>query len=137
MTLQIKIDADEVTEALDRLDKRASADAVKKALRAGAKYLRPKVKAAAPKGPSGNERRKVGYRVRRSKTAHSDYYAVVNSFSRHHHLVVDGSAPRFTKAGAARGRMPANPYIGRVADANQDAALAIAEAELARQLDLE
>jgi len=137
MTLEIKVDADEVTRALDQLDKRDSAKAVKTALRAAGKFLKPKVKTAAPKGPTGNLRRKVGYRVKRSKTANADYYAVVTSFSRHRHLVIDGTGPRFTKSGAFRGRMPSNPFVTRVADANEDAALRVAIDELSRQLDLE
>lgn len=137
MTLEIRVDADEVTRALDQLDARGSAKALKDAVRASGRYLKPKVKAAAPKGPTGNLRRKVGARVKRSRVEAGSYYAVVTSFARHRHLVISGTKNRFTKAGAFRGRMPANPFISRVADAHEDAAIRIAQDELARQLGLE
>lgn len=135
MTLEIRVDADEVTKALDELDKRGSTKAVKAAVRKAGQFLKPKVKAAAPVGPTGNLKRKVGYRTKRGRNG--DYYSVVRSFARHHHLVVDGTRDRYTHAGAFRGRMPTNGFVSRVADANEDQALRIAEEELARQLDLE
>ena len=136
MTLQIRIDAKEVEQALDDLDSKQSKSALTKAVTAAAKYLKPKVRAAAPKGPTGMLRRKVGYkRVRRPRTA--DVGTIVTSFAPHRHLVIQGTGNRFTKAGAFRGRMPANPFVDRVASANESAALRIAEEELARQLGLE
>lgn len=135
MTLDIKVDADEVTRALDNLDKRGSAKALKAAVRAGGKFLKPKVKAEAPKGATKNLSKKVGSRVKKGRSG--DYFAAVRSFARHHHLVVQGTGARFTKSGAFRGRMPANPYVDRAADAWEDAAIRVAEDELAKQLDLD
>ena len=137
MSLEIRVDADEVTRALDQLDKKQTKGAITKALTAAAKFLKPKVKAAAPKGPTGNLRRQVRYkRVRRPRTA--DAGIVVTSFARHRHLVLQGTRDRFTKGSHAfRGRMPANPFVDRVADANENAAIRIAEQELIRQLGLE
>lgn len=137
MSLEIRVDADEVTRALDELDKRQTKTALNKALTAAAKFLKPLVKAAAPKGPTGNLRRQVRYkRVRRPKTA--DVGTVVTSFARHRHLVLQGTRDRFTKGSHAfRGRMPANPFIDRVANRYEEQAIRIAEAELIRQLDLE
>ena len=63
MSFSIRIDADEVTKALDQLDKRDSTKAIKAAVKAGGTYLKPKVRAEAPKGPTGTLRRKVGVRV--------------------------------------------------------------------------
>ena len=136
MTLDIRIDADEVTRALDKLDNRDSAKALKAAVRKGGQFLKPKVKAAAPKGPTGNLRKKVGTRVKKSRQ-HNGFYAVTTSFARHRHLVIEGTVDRFTKSGAFRGRMPANPFVSRVADQWEDAAIQVAQDELARQLDLE
>jgi hypothetical protein len=136
VSLDIRIDADEVTRALDKLDKRGSQKALKAAVRAGGKYLKPKVKAAAPKGATKNLSKKVGSRVKKGRKS-GDYFAAVRSFARHHHLVVQGTRPRFTRNGAFRGRMPANDYVDRVADAHEDAAIRAAEEELVRQLDLE
>lgn len=136
VTLDIKIDADEVTRALDNLDKRQSAKALKAAVRAGGKFLKPKVKAEAPKGATKNLSKKVGSRVKKGRQS-GDYFAAVRSFARHHHLVVQGTGARFTKSGAFRGRMPANAYVDRVADQWEDAAIRVAEDELASQLDLD
>jgi hypothetical protein len=136
MSLEIRVDTREVTEALDKLDNRESSKALKGAIRKAGQFLKPKVKAEAPKGPTGNLRKKVGSRVRKSRR-HNGFYAAVRSFAPHHHLVVQGTNDRFTKAGAFRGRMPQNAYVDRAADMWEDAALDIAEDELARQLDLE
>lgn len=136
MSLEIRVDSSEVTAALDELDKRQSATAVKAAVRKAGNFLKPKVKAAAPVGPTGNLRKKVGSRVKKSRKENG-YYAVVTSFAKHRHLVIDGTTDRYTKAGAFRGRMTPNPFISRVADANEDQALRIAEDELAKQLGLE
>lgn len=133
--LTIRIDAEEVTRALDNLDKRQSAKAMKAAVRAGGKYLKPKMKADAPVGPTGNLRKKVGSRVKKGRKS-GDYFAAVRSFSRHHHLVVMGTRDRFTKSGAFRGRMPANDFVARVADAHEEGAIHAAQEELLRQLDL-
>lgn len=141
MSLEIRVDTREVTEALDKLDNRESADAMKKAIRKGVQYLKPKVKAEAPKARKsknpGNLRKNVKYKVKKSRKYSGAYYGVVRSFARHHHLVVDGSKRRFTKGtGAFRGVMPTNAYVDRVADSDGDVALDIAEAELVRVLGL-
>lgn len=136
MSLDIRIDADEVTRALDKLDSRESAGALKGAVRAAGKFLKPKVKAEAPKGPTGNLRKKVGSRVKKGRRS-GDYFSAVRSFAPHHHLVVQGTNDRFTRSGAFRGRMPTNPYVDRAADKWEDTAISIAEQELIRQLDLE
>ena len=135
MTISIKVDASEVTDALDSLDSKGSAKALKAAVRKSAVFLKPKVKAEAPKGKTGNLKKRVGYRTKKGRNG--DPYSVVRSFAPHHHLVVDGTRDRFTRSGAFRGQMPSNSYISRVADANEDQALRVAEEELARQLDLE
>lgn len=134
--LEIRVDADEVTRALDNLDKRQSTKAIKAAVKKAGQFLKPKVKAAAPKGPTGNLRKKVGSRVKKSRRSSADYYSVTTSFARHRHLVIQGTRDRFTRSGAFRGRMPANDFVGRVADANEDAAIRVAQEELLRQLDL-
>lgn len=139
MSFEIRIDAKEVTDALDKLDAKQSASAMKAAVRKGGQFLKPKVKAEAPVGPTGNLRKKVGARVKRSRKEAGSYYAVVTSFSRHRHLVIDGTADRYTKkSGAFRGRVsPGNPFVARAADQYEDAAIRVAQEELAKQLDLE
>lgn len=136
MTIEIRVDTEEVTKALDKLDSRESAKALKDAVRAAGKFLKPKVKGEAPKGPTGNLRKKVGSRVKKSRQK-DGFYAAVRSFAPHHHLVVAGTRDRFTRSGAFRGQMTPNPYVDRAADAWENAAIEIAQDELARQLDLE
>lgn len=135
MSLEIRIDADEVTKALDQLDGPESKKAIKAAVRKAGQYLKPKVKAAAPVGPTGNLKRKVGARVK-SNRQRDGFYSVVTSFARHRHLVIQGTSDRFTRNGAYRGRGTPNPFVTQVANTHEDAALRIAEEELARQLDL-
>lgn len=137
MSLEIRVDASEVTKALDKLDSRQSGEAMKKSIRVGVKYLKPKLRAEAPKGKTGNLRKGVKYKVKKSRKFSGAYYGAVRSFAPHHHLVVAGTKARYTKAGAFRGVMPANGYVDRAADAHGDAALDLAEAELVRQLGLE
>jgi HK97 gp10 family phage protein len=137
MTVEIRVDAKEVTEALDKLDSRESASALKKAVTAVAKFLKPKVKAEAPKGKTGKLRKGVKYRVKKSRRNSGEYYAAIRSFAPHHHLVVAGTKDRYTASAAYRGRMPANPYVDRTVDRYEQQALDIAEAELSRQLGLE
>lgn len=137
MSLEIRVDTDEVTAALDELDRKASRKVIQGGIRKAMQYLKPPMKAEAPRGPTGNLRKKVGYRVRRSRKGTGDYYGVVRSFARHHHLVVAGTKERFTKSGAFRGVMPTNDYVSRVADRSEDTALSIAENEIARQLGLD
>ena len=135
MSLEVRIDADEVTRALDKLDSRESTKALKAAVRKGGQFLKPKVKAEAPKGKTRNLSKKVGSRVKKSRNR-DGFYAAVRSFAPHHHLVVQGTGDRFTRSGAFRGRMPANDYVDRAADAWENAAIDVAEQELIRQLDL-
>lgn len=136
MSLDIRIDADEVTKALDKLDGPESKKALKAAVRKAGQFLKPKVKAAAPVGPTGNLRRKVGARVKQTRQR-DGFYSVVTSFARHRHLVIQGTQDRYTSSGAFRGRMTPNPFVDRVADTWEDAAVRVAEQELAAQLDLE
>jgi hypothetical protein len=136
MSMEIRVDASEVTKALDKLDSRQSGEAMKKAIRKGVQYLKPKVKLEAPKGKTGNLRKGVKYKVKKSRKYGGAYYGAVRSFAPHHHLVVAGSKPRYTNSGAYRGIMPANGYVDRAADKHEDAALALAEAELIRHLGL-
>ena len=138
MTLSIKVDASEVTKALDELDKKNSTKAVKAAVKKSAMFLKPKVKKAAPRqrgSKGGTLQKRVGYRTKKGRDG--DYFSVVRSFAPHHHLVVDGTRDRFTHGGAFRGKMPTNGFVSEVANANEDQALRIAEEELARQLQLD
>lgn len=135
MTLDIRVDADEVTKALDQLDKKGSAKALKAAVRKAGNYLKPKVKSAAPKR-TGALQKSVKVKVKKSRQS-GDVFAVVAPFARHRHLVLQGTKDRFTRNGAFRGQMPANPFVDRVADAHEAQAIRVAEQELARQLDLD
>ena len=138
--VEIRVDSRAVMEALDKLDSRESGKALKAAVAKGGRFLKGKMKPEAPKAERsknpGHLRKKVGVRTRKSKR-HAGFYTAVRSFARHHHLVVAGTKDRFTKSGAFRGRMPTNGYVDRTADQWENAALDVAERELANQLDLE
>lgn len=137
-TIDIRVDTEEVTKALDQLDPKSTKKVIQSATRAAGKFLKPKLKAAAPKGKTGNMRKKVGARTKKSKRDPGSYYTVVTTFSRHRHLVIEGTKDRYTKGTHAfRGRMTPNPWIDPVEDQYGDAAVDLAKRELIRKLNLE
>lgn len=117
-------------EALTSASKRRSAE--QKGAQAAAKFLKPLVKAAAPKrtgrlrksvkiGPA--ERDKPGY--------------VVRVAAPHRHLVIQGTKDRFTKGSHAfRGHMTANPFVAATADKYGDEAVRRAADAIAKALGL-
>lgn len=133
MTMNIRVDADEVIHALDKLDGPESRKAMKGAVRKAGQFLKPKVKAEAPKR-TGALRKSVRAKTKKTRDGYS---SIVAPFARHRHLVIKGTKERFTRSGAFRGRMPANPFVDRAADRWEDAAIRVAEDELARSLDLD
>lgn len=78
-------------------------------------------KSNAPVGPTGNLQnsirskdvsKKLGLSYKLAKTT-----AARKKMAPHRHLVELGTRDRMTKAGAARGRMPSNPFMARVENA--------------------
>lgn len=133
MSFQIRVDSAEVTEALDELDGKATAKVLQRATKKAATFLAQR---ARPKAPVGKTRR-----LRKSITARAAKRDKPGSFvtarAPHRHLVQQGTADRFTRSGAFRGRMTPNPFIAETADQYDDQALRIAEAEIEKSLDLD
>lgn len=139
MSVQIEIRGlSELMKTLDQMEPRNAKKLIGKATAdAAKKVLKPALKAAAPKGPTGNLKRSVS-----AGSARRDKPAGIAKFRHrvapHRHLVMLGTGTRKTKrSGANRGVMPANPIVSRVADEKGDEALRHVEAELVRALGLD
>lgn len=130
--LTITVDAAEVTEALDELTGRESKAALQKATKKAGNFLAGKARPNAPKRP-----RKMRSATRARNAKRDKPGTVVSTRHRLSPIFQNGTVDRFTRSGAFRGRIEANPFIARTADQYGDAALDIAERELADQLAID
>jgi len=153
MTLQIKVDAHEVTEALDQLDRKGNRQTLQKAVGEGAKYLKPKVQAESRKVSKRMGRGVSAVKARRGTPASIVKYTKLAWFA---HFVIggtrdhstrrrkgitvqtftDGGVQKFSQGHDVRG-VKANPIITRVADREGDHALEIAENSIVKTLGLD
>lgn len=125
----------ELEAALERLSGFQAQAIREKAIAAGARSLVAPMRAAAPKGPTGNLRKAVGARKARNIGRGRDpAVVVVSSVAPHRHLVIRGTAPRFTKAGAYRGVMPSNPFVDRAWQASAALVMARIRAVYAQEV---
>ena len=131
MSLVIRVDSKEVTDALDQLDGRDSSKALQKAVKKGGNYLAGK---ARPEAPIKPRRYKSTIRARNAKRDKPG--VVVSARHRLNVVIQGGTKDRYTKSGAYRGRIKANPFMTRVADRHGDAALDQAQRALDDVLDL-
>lgn len=135
---KVDVDAGEVRQALDQLEDRDANAAIGKAAKKGATYLAQK---ARPEAPVGTKPKPANKRLKRTISARGAKRdkpgAVVVVRAAHRHLVIRGTAQRFTASGARRGVMPANPFIDRTADSHGGAALDRAIDEIAHILGLD
>ena len=131
MSLVIRVDAKEVTDALDQLDSRDSSKALQKAVKKGGNYLAGK---ARPEAPIKPRRYKSTIRARNAKRDKPG--VVVSARHRLNVIIQGGTKDRYTKSGAYRGRIRPNPFMTRVADRHGDAALDQAQRALDDVLDL-
>jgi type IV secretory pathway VirB10-like protein len=144
MSVQIIVDDRSVMAALDRLSASPRKRAEQKGTQAAAKFLKPKVKAEAPVGqgpqsPNSTSMAKGAVRksvkiapAKRDKPGYT-----VRVANRMRHIVIRGTKSRFTKGSHAfRGVMPGNDFVTRAADANEDAALALAVEAIGKELGL-
>ncbi len=107
---------DELNETLDKVIKSVGPDVVEPLFMEGAKTIQAAVKAAAPKGPTGNL--KKGIKVKHlEKIGNNPRSAMVKSTAPHDHLVEFGTKPRRTKKGKYTGAMSANPFFRPAVDA--------------------
>lgn len=131
MTLQVRIDSREVTEALDELSARDTKGALQKAVKKAGNFLAGKARPEAPPRP-----RKLRSSTRARNARRDKPGTVVSARHRLSPIFQNGTKDRFTKSGAFRGRITANPFISRTADRYDDEALRVAESELGKQLEL-
>jgi len=156
MSFTIKVDAKEVELALDKLDAKTNKRTIGKALAKGAKFLKPKVKAATPTGP-GHFGYHLKNRVSAGAAKKNKPAAIVKYRSSREHFLISGTKGHSTKpkrSGKAvqawssggvqhfsRGHQvtgaKADPIISRVANQYGDEAVDVAERELARSLGLD
>lgn len=142
MTAQVdvKVDARDVLKALDDLEDRDATRVMARATKKSATFLAQKTRPLASVRKSG--RRKPGAKpLKRSISARAAKRdkpgAVVVVRASHRHLVIRGTARRFTSSGANRGVMPSNPFVDRAANLHGDAALDRAIDEIATALGLD
>lgn len=131
MTFVIRVDSREVTEALDNLSAKDSRGAIQKALKKAGNFLAARARAEAPTKP-----RKLKRSIRARNAKRDKPGVVVSGRHRLSPIVQHGTKDRYTKAGAFRGRITANPFITRTADRYDGQALGMVEDELEKQLDL-
>jgi hypothetical protein len=128
----------ELQRELDKMAPGPLKKTLQKGTTAGGKYLKPKVKAAAPRGKTGKLRKSIS-----ARTAKRDRPATIISarpkIAFYRHMVIGGTKPhriRFPDqkaAGVSKSdgniRHPgakANPFIRRAAEQHDDAAVAVA-----------
>jgi hypothetical protein len=127
----VKVDSSEVTAALDKLDPRETKGALQKGLKKAGNFLAGKARPEAPRRP-----RKLRSSTRARNAKRDKPGVVISAKHRLNPIVQGGTRPRFTRSGAFRGRIEANPFISRTADRYDEEALRVAETELGKALDL-
>ena len=132
MPLVIRVDSAEVIEALDELDSRDTNKALQKAVKKAGNFVAGK---ARPEAPTRPRRYRSTIRARNAKRDKPG--VVVSARHRLNVIIQGGTKDRYTKAGAYRGRIKANPFMTRVGDRYGDATLDVAERALSDELDLD
>lgn len=132
MSLVIRVDSHEVTEALDELTSRDTSKALQKAVKKAGNFVAGKARAEAPLRP---RRYKSTIRARNAKRDRPG--VVVSAKHRLNPIIQGGTKDRYTKSGAYRGRIRPNPFMTRTADRYERATLDVAEKELGNVLDLD
>lgn len=131
MSVRVEVDSREVVQALDDLADRDAKRTMQKATKQAGNFLAGKARAEAPKRP-----RKMRSSTRARAAKRDRPGSVVSARHRLSPIFQHGTRDRFTKSGAFRGRIQANPFISRTADQWGDEALDVAEREIAKALDL-
>ena len=131
MSVTVKIDAREVIETLDDLADRDARKTMAKATKQAGNFLAGKARPEAPSRP-----RKMRTMTRARAAKRDKPGSVVSTRHRLSPIFQNGTVDRFTKSGAFRGRIRANPFIARTADQWGDEALDVAEREIAKALEL-
>ena len=129
--VRVEVDASEVIQALDDLADRDAKRTMQKATKQAGNFLAGKARPDAPRRP-----RKMRSSTRARAAKRDKPGSVVSARHRLSPIFQHGTRDRFTKSGAYRGRITANPFISRTADRYGDEALDVAEQEIAKALEL-
>jgi hypothetical protein len=113
------VGVEELEAILARFEPKEAKKLLQKATQAGAKVLKPKVKAEAP-----NQRR-LKRSISAKRAARALPAALVTprpKIAFYRHWTINGTKPRQTAKGANRGQVAPNPFIKRAADRHQNEA---------------
>ena len=114
MKLTVKVDDREVRQLLARFTEAETKKLLRKGMTKAGAAMKPVVRPAIPVGATGNLRGAL--KAKRIK-ASLGIGVVVGPMGRkasHRHFVSAGTKPRYTRSGASRGSMPANPWLDSV-----------------------
>jgi hypothetical protein len=129
--ISISVDSREVVEALDKLSSRDTSKSLQRALKKGGNFLAGRTRAEAPGKP-----RRYKSKIRARNAKRDKPGVVVSAKHRLNVIIQGGTRDRYTRSGAYRGRIKANPFVTRTADRYGDEALDIAERAISDELDL-
>ena len=155
MSVEIRVEDKALLAALDSLDPKDGNKALLTGARAATKFLKPLVKAAAPRGASGKLRKSV-YMGTAKRQKPGSFVGVREKVAFYRHMVIGGTKAhstakrgghvgiqrwevggdvRYGPAHEVRGTPP-RPFVSATADHYGNQALQIAEAAIAKALNL-
>lgn len=155
MSVEIRVEDKALLAALDAAEPKAGNKALLAGARAATKFLKPLVKAATPRGASGKLRKAV-YMGTAKRQKPGSFVGVRGKVAFYRHMVIGGTKAhstakrngtggiqrwevggdvRYGPAHEVRGT-PARPFIAETAQRYGDEALQIAEAAIAKTLNL-
>jgi len=155
MSIEIRVEDKALLAALDSVEPKAGNKALLAGARAATKFLKPLVKAAAPRGATGKLGKSV-YMGTAKRQKPGSFVGVREKVAFYRHMVIDGTKAHSTaKRGGAGGIQrwqvggdvrygpahevrgtPARPFVTQTAERYGDEALQIAEAAIAKSLNL-
>lgn len=132
---------------LDRWIAQGGMEAVQKATEEAAQRVQQGIQQLAPVGKTRAVKNSIGYGFTKGEPNQVNAKIGVNAGPRsrrsgaqvgmnepHAHLVALGTKSRFTKSGARRGRMPANPFVTAGFQATADGAARVAHWVMLREM---
>ena len=132
--------------ALAQLDTRAQKRIARPAVIRAMTFLKKKIKKAAPVGPTGNLKKSIGSRFKKSRGVTQGKVGIdvgeaakrkYDVSAPHGHLVALGTQQRTTESGANRGKMPANDFVSDTIDGNWGATQALMKRVIEEKLEKE
>ena len=123
ITFQL-LGAQELADKFRQLSRSVEKQAAQRALSHAARFYARKVKAAAPRGKTGNLRKSIRPRQGLKKYFPSALVVAARPLGAHAHLIERGTKQRKTKSSQNRGRVKANPFFRREMQSNANARFA-------------